>query len=229
MFVNLTAPIYTRSLFIGTQKIPIKNICSINPTTNSAVRRTFSDNPPFVGKKLNCIPTFPIASKTNRTLNLEELSQTLLGLEQEAAQGSMEALYALALCYSLGYGLQANSVFALELLKRAAKSYPLAMNDLGMLYIYGKGGVKKNIPFGTSLVIMAANKDCPDAVMNLGMLYETGKGVRQDLSKSLTQYARAEELGHVHAREGIDRLSNKSKVAILYSKSRQSPRKSRRS
>ena len=78
----------------------------------------------------------------------------------------------------------------------AQTGYPLAQNDLGVLYENGIGDVKKDFVQAAQWYKMSANHGLAVAQHNMAVLYEQGKGVSQDLSASFKMYSEAAKQGY---------------------------------
>lgn len=78
----------------------------------------------------------------------------------------------------------------------AQTGYPLAQNDLGVLYENGIGDVKKDFVQAAQWYKMSANHGLAVAQHNLAVLYEQGKGVSQDLPASFKWYSEAAKQGY---------------------------------
>lgn len=114
--------------------------------------------------------------------------------EVEYTESQVDAMYALAIIYTIGCGeVEPEDEKMLYWLERAAEQgEPLAMRDLGMYYRYGEED--DEIPDADKAVYWftkgAALED-PDAALELGEMYQEGIGVEVDMKKAAQLYASA--------------------------------------
>ena len=69
---------------------------------------------------------------------------------------------------------------------------PVALNNLGYMYMYGNG-VDKDYKTAIQLFTAAAEKELPEAEFNLGMAYYKGNGVRRNYEKAFEYFKEAAE------------------------------------
>jgi TPR repeat protein len=70
-----------------------------------------------------------------------------------------------------------------------------ALNNLGMMYLQGRG-VQPSVPHALDYLARAAERGNGVAANNLGYLYQHGRGVAADRDLAITWYRRAVALGH---------------------------------
>ena len=71
--------------------------------------------------------------------------------------------------------------------------------NLGLCYISGYGGCKKNIDKGIEYISKAANSDNAVAQYLIGVCYDNGIGVKEDIELAIDWYLKAAEQGVVEA------------------------------
>jgi TPR repeat protein len=98
-------------------------------------------------------------------------------------------------------------VKAAEWYRRAAdQSLADAQNNLGMLYLEGKG-VARDLVQAFQLFDRAAAQKDPWGLNNLGGMFEMGWGTTADKTRALDLYQQALAAGNSAAQQNIDRLS----------------------
>ena len=112
-----------------------------------------------------------------------------------ASRGSMEAYNWLGIVHQKEKGGLENREIARQNYLAAAKmDYPLAMNNLGMLLLYGEDGrFSSNPEEGIAWINKSAyhKNPSPEGIVSLGDLYRQGKGVSRDYDRALSEYKRA--------------------------------------
>lgn len=83
-------------------------------------------------------------------------------------------------------------------LEEAARTHPMAMYLLGVMYEAGKG-VDKDINQAISFLEKAADKGYATAQCYLGNMYYEGRGVMQDYEKAVAYYMKAKTQGQLTA------------------------------
>lgn len=68
--------------------------------------------------------------------------------------------------------------------KAAKQGWPLAENNLGWMYVKGKG-VESNPKKGIAMLKSAANKDEKLAMLNLRWIYANGDGTKLDVEEAV--------------------------------------------
>ena len=133
--------------------------------------------------------------------------------EKAAAQGSVEALYELSVCYLRGEGTPLYPEKAYKLLEQAANAgYMPAQYDFGMLYLYGKTIAygEKEFPKDEALAVKwllkAAEQGDSLAQYQLGECYEEGIGVEADEETAIAWYEKSAERGNELADMALERL-----------------------
>lgn len=138
-------------------------------------------------------------------------SASLRALVARADSGNLHAMYALAGLIEKGSeGFEADSVLALELLRRSAEGgYGPACNYLGYCYFIGNMGLTQNPDSAIFWLERGAMGENPDykAMSNLGiMLYFGEGGIRRDASKAAYWLGRAAEGGIAAAQEVLGEM-----------------------
>lgn len=106
------------------------------------------------------------------------------------------AQYYLGNMYENGQGVPADAVQARMLTERAARAgHRIAMYDLALYYIEGKGGVEADMSMAAQWFEKAAQFGMTDAQYNLAVLYERGTGVTPDPAEAYNWYAIAGSQG----------------------------------
>lgn len=77
----------------------------------------------------------------------------------------------------------------------AQAGHPGAFNNLGMMYLQGRG-VQPSVPQAINYLSQAAERGNGVAANNLGYLYQHGRGVAPDREQAIAWYRRAVALGH---------------------------------
>ena len=96
---------------------------------------------------------------------------------------------------------------AVEWYRKAAEGkLAVAQNNLGILYLNGKG-VERNVSEAFKLFESAARQGDGWGLNNLGGMYEMGWGVAKDRSKAATYYKQAVEKGIEPAQANLARLT----------------------
>ena len=137
------------------------------------------------------------------------------GSESEAApymraaanQGLPAAQYYLGNMYENGQGVTQDAPQARMLTERAARAgHRIAMYDLALYYIEGKGGVSADMSIAADWFRKAAEFGMTDAQYNLAVLYERGTGVSADPSEAYSWYAIAGSQGDQDAARRAQQL-----------------------
>jgi TPR repeat protein len=84
-----------------------------------------------------------------------------------------------------------------------------AQNFLGVIYLEGLCGTKKNTKKAIQLFEKSAKSQNSDSLYNLGFIYLKGKGVPQDVNAAFDYFQQGALLGHVEAAnemKGIQRM-----------------------
>ncbi|MEE9347309.1 MAG: peptidoglycan-binding protein [Robiginitomaculum sp.] len=150
--------------------------------------------------KVSAHATLDAAAKAGDPVAQLQKGLTLLqnGQEQEAAkyirlaanQGQPAAQYYLGNLYENGQGVSADAEQARKLTQSAAQSgHRIAMYDLALYYIEGKGGVAPDMAIAAQWFSKAAEFGMTDAQYNLAVLFERGTGVKADGGQAYVWYA----------------------------------------
>jgi TPR repeat protein len=140
----------------------------------------------------------------------EEARQQVIGLlEAGSAHGSADAMYNLGWLYGSGQDyIKARELYE----KAAAKDHSLAMHNLGMLYLQGRG-VAEDYTKAREWFEKAAAKGDVRAMGTLGALYESA-GVLQDSIKAREWYEKAAAKGDPTAKINLERLNRRYAEAL---------------
>jgi TPR repeat protein len=121
---------------------------------------------------------------------------------QAAEAGNPVAQYRLAGLYGHGDGMPRNSAAALRWLKAAAsQNEPLAENDLGQIYEYGRSkyDVDDDWDLAAKMWLASASQGWSLGEFAMGRAYQYGIGVPLDLNKAINWYDKAAAQGHGQA------------------------------
>jgi TPR repeat protein len=101
-------------------------------------------------------------------------------------KGDEHAAYQLAYLYDAGSGVPQDHAEAVRLMRFAAdKGMPAAMNNVGIAYFRGMGGVAKDSAEAGRWYLKAAQAGDGPAMMNLAGLYMVGEGVPKDEAEGM--------------------------------------------
>jgi uncharacterized protein len=114
-------------------------------------------------------------------------------LEHAAAQGFLDAVYALAMEFDVGSpGYDRDLPLATQLFRQAAlRGHVDAQVDLGTQYFLGRGGVVQSDAIAASWYERAAAAGHWGAQCLIASMYEHGHGVRRDETTALRWYEQA--------------------------------------
>ena len=135
--------------------------------------------------------------------------------EQSAKQGLVDAQASLGDMYRLGsrdgppMTIPVDPQLSFRWYLAAAKQEHVdAMNDIGIHYENGTGGVEQNSETAFEWYTKAAKKGQKNAQCNLGLFYEHGRGeVEIDLVQALHWYRKSAAQGLEQAIDAFERLS----------------------
>ncbi len=114
-----------------------------------------------------------------------------------------ETLYAVAMLFWIGQGVEQDTARSAELLQQAAElNHPGAQSKLGYLYLIGQGVPQSHSEAGKWLE-MAAQQGDPDAQYNLGVIYRDGLGTEVDTGKSLRWFREAAANGDAYSAQVV--------------------------
>ncbi len=109
--------------------------------------------------------------------------------EALAANGSSEAMTALATLWEEGLGVTADSQKAVFWLQKAARlNDPVGMNNYAYALEQGKG-ISQNLKEALGWYEKAAQTGLAPAMYNLGVMYERGTGVQKNMTKAFQYYS----------------------------------------
>ncbi len=133
-----------------------------------------------------------------------------------ANQGLPAAQYYLGNMYENGQGLPVDAAQARMLTERAARAgHRIAMYDLALYYIEGKGGVQADMSVAAQWFRKAAEFGMTDAQYNLAVLYERGTGVTPDPAEAFSWYAIAGSQGDQDAERRAAQLKSELPAETL--------------
>ncbi len=131
-----------------------------------------------------------------------------------AAQGDIDAQFALGFLYNTGQGVPQDYAQAHKwYLKAAAQGHATAQVNLGVLYANGQG-VPSDYAQARKWYLKAAAQGHATAQFNLGVLYANGQGVPSDYAQAREWYLKAAAQGHARAQV---------KLGVLYAEGRSVP------
>lgn len=134
-----------------------------------------------------------------------DLEQSIYWLREAAKKNDPEALYNLSIILETSKN-QATSDESLNLMIQSAElGFMEAQYMLGLCYLEGDGGVKKNITKAVQLLEKASNQGNSKAKFDLGKLYliSTGGSIRKDPTKAFNYFQEAASEGNVDAFTGL--------------------------
>ncbi len=112
--------------------------------------------------------------------------------EKGADLGNLDALSGLATLYERGWGVAADPAHAVVLYKRAAEGGDsCGMNNLGLAYAAGIGGLQRDLDQALAWYRRAAAIGNTFSMTNIGGLYASGKSVPRDDAEAVKWYQRA--------------------------------------
>ena len=130
-----------------------------------------------------------------------------------AMQGHASAQHNLGVMYEVGRGIPQDDSEAVRLYQLAAnQGNASAQLNLGYMYAHGRG-VPQDDSEAVRLFQLAANQGNDVAQLNLGNRFSIGKGVPQNYSEAKKWYSLAAEQGNQAAKDKLDSLPDKIKLA----------------
>jgi hypothetical protein len=108
--------------------------------------------------------------------------------------------------------------------KAAELKHPIAMHNLGVLYLNGNG-VERDYSAARVWFEMAAQAGITESLREVGILYETGKGAPRDYHKAMFYYQKGVEAGEASAHSNLGSMylkglgipKNQRRACELYS------------
>jgi len=85
--------------------------------------------------------------------------------------------------------------------RAAEQGYAPAQTMLGVIYMYGRGGMPKNEAEAVNWLKQASDQNEPSAQVELGLAYECGKGIAKNLEEAARFYRLA--IGHADSRARV--------------------------
>lgn len=114
-----------------------------------------------------------------------------------------ETLYAVAMMFWLGQGVQQDTTSSAGFLRQAAElNHAGAQSKLGYLFLIGQG-VPHNYAHAHKWLEMAARQGDPDAQYNLGVVYRDGLGIAADEQLALKWFREAAANGDAYSSQVI--------------------------
>ena len=133
-----------------------------------------------------------------------QLGKAVKLIRAAAAQNLAPAQYRLAKLYEIGQGVQTDASQARQLTERAAKSgHRIAMHDLALYYMDGRGGVDVNVASAEHWFEQAALHGVVDSQFNLAVIAESRKGEDRDIDKAYFWYNIAGKQGDQIAQKRV--------------------------
>lgn len=121
-----------------------------------------------------------------------DFAQAKQWYEKGADLGNLDALSGLATLYERGQGVSPDPVHAVVLYKRAAEGGDSrGMNNLGLAYFAGIGGLAQDTGKALDWYRRAAAIGNPYSMTHIGNAYASGKGVRRDDAEAVKWYQKA--------------------------------------
>ena len=120
--------------------------------------------------------------------------------------GTSVSLYNAGNTYEIGgHGIAQDFKKAFEYFDKAAKlGYTEALNKLGLMYYYGRGGVEASYSTAVDYWVRC---NSPASLFNAGYVYENGGyGITQDLSKAASFYEKSANAGYAAGLRSLARF-----------------------
>jgi hypothetical protein len=115
-------------------------------------------------------------------------------LKRYANMGIPRAMNALGLSYINGQGIPVDTIMGLQWLKVAGETgYPQAWHNLGIIYKYGRSGVKQNLAEAFQFMDKAASQQDLIGLYDAGYMLYKGLGCTQDYTKAYTYFKQASD------------------------------------
>ncbi|MDR1732041.1 MAG: sel1 repeat family protein [Synergistaceae bacterium] len=108
-----------------------------------------------------------------------------------------QALFKMAVILDAGAGIERNEKASLRYMAQAAAAgHPDAASIMGVLWLNGLRGEKKNPKEGLKMLNVAASKGNVEAMKNIAVVYKDGIGVKASPADALKWYIIAEKCGY---------------------------------
>jgi TPR repeat protein len=109
-----------------------------------------------------------------------------------------QALFKMSVILDAGSGVNRNEATSIEYMARAASAgHPDAASIMGLVYLNGLRGQKKDAEEGLKMLKIAASSGSAEAMKNIAVVYKDGiGGIRASPSDSLKWYITAEKCGY---------------------------------
>jgi len=133
-----------------------------------------------------------------KNLTLDEQTQAFAHVKK-MAKSNVYAMYAQALFYDEGLGVQQDTEMAFILMREAAGlGHSAATFEIGRRFLYGIG-IPQNYPHALQWLSRAAESPhyYPPAMFHIGLIYEKGWGVPVDLEQAKQWMDKAVAKGYV--------------------------------
>ena len=145
-----------------------------------------------------------LSNEESSTLGIEvldskSLEEKIALLSKAANEGNIDAQYDLAIMYKYGWGVEKDSILALEYFENAAdEGHIEAGYHAGTIYYYGTG-VETDYNLAANYLKMAAEGEHAGSQYRLGTMYFNGLGVEQDYIKAAVWLRMARFSGFANA------------------------------
>lgn len=129
-----------------------------------------------------------------------------------AEQESGMAHYRIASMLEKGEGVKLNSALAFEHYTKAAQlDFARAQTHLGIVFLNGQLGQKKDETKGLNWINIASNRNDPVALFVMGMIVENGLyHTPKNVELAIDWYRKAQDVGNADAKEELAKLCKKS-------------------
>lgn len=118
--------------------------------------------------------------------------------QEAAAENYIPAKNALALAHFNGYGCKVDYNKSHILLEECENAkYGMALFNLGIGYMNGSYGYKKDLNKAFNYFYLASGQFHAKATYNLALMYLNGNGCTKNIDKAIDEYKNAAYLGHV--------------------------------
>ncbi|WP_448563325.1 tetratricopeptide repeat protein [Thalassotalea ganghwensis] len=140
-----------------------------------------------------------IGGDCSKIVAKQDWEKAITTCEEEANQGSHQAMYELGLIWRFGRGVDQNFKKAKSWYEKAvALNNTDAMVNLGAMYLKGLG-VEKDIEYFKELTLKAAEMDNANALYSLATMHYKGEFLEQDEQKAMELYRESGLYGNANA------------------------------
>lgn len=102
--------------------------------------------------------------------------------------------------------MKGSAVDTLKLENKAINGDRDSAHLVGLLFLMGEGGVKKDVSKGLKYLELAVDGGCKESAYALGVTYAAGTDLAQDFKLACVYFKKAVELGKREAQLDLNRL-----------------------